>query len=306
MKPVQVGPVDVLRGQQEQEEEGEVGRRVADELDEGLPDEQAQRALWGDQVAHGEDREQEPDDEARHHLHGPVSPPPARELVVPARGQQLLAVGLGHELFLTILNGQFQSCKVISALLFQEAVVVPVVQDDFQLPGAPRLVQQVLGKLLALSGQLLVLGLELVLHLAQLLQLPAQLKGCEEGVLTGQRDEGGAGQGLVDVESGAGVAQAVHVGAGHALHAVAADLMRSGHGDPFLNQEFDDLVVICVGCQNDGGDVRSEFRELLVQEDGGHLLFPTGLLVVQQQLHGPHDLLPDGVQQSVAHVDIEA
>lgn len=88
----------MLRGQQEQEEEGEVGRRVADELDEGLPDEQAQRALWGDQVAHGEDREQEPDDEARHHLHGPVSPPPARELVVPARGQQLLAVGLGHEL----------------------------------------------------------------------------------------------------------------------------------------------------------------------------------------------------------------
>lgn len=47
---VQVGARDVLRGQQQQEEEGQVGRRVADELDEGLLDEAAQGALRRQQV----------------------------------------------------------------------------------------------------------------------------------------------------------------------------------------------------------------------------------------------------------------
>lgn len=47
---VQVGPGDVLRGQQQEEEEGEVGRRVTDELDEGLLDEAAQSALRCQQV----------------------------------------------------------------------------------------------------------------------------------------------------------------------------------------------------------------------------------------------------------------
>lgn len=47
---MQVGARDVLRGQQQQEEEGQVGRRVADELDEGLLDEAAQGALRRQQV----------------------------------------------------------------------------------------------------------------------------------------------------------------------------------------------------------------------------------------------------------------
>jgi len=47
---VQVGACDVLRGEQQEEEEGEVGRRVADELDEGLLHEAAQGALGGQQV----------------------------------------------------------------------------------------------------------------------------------------------------------------------------------------------------------------------------------------------------------------
>lgn len=71
---------------------------MADELDERLSDEQSKRAFRSYQVAHGEDREKQPYDEARHHLHGPVSSPPAWELIVPARGQQLLTVGLGHKL----------------------------------------------------------------------------------------------------------------------------------------------------------------------------------------------------------------
>lgn len=47
---MQVGPGDVLRGQQQQEEEGQVGRCVTDELDEGLLDEVSQSALRSQQV----------------------------------------------------------------------------------------------------------------------------------------------------------------------------------------------------------------------------------------------------------------
>lgn len=37
-----------------------------------------------------------------------------------------------------------------------------------------------------------------------------------------------------------------------------------------------------------------------------HLHAATGLLVIQQQLHGSHHLLTDGVQQGIADVDVEA
>lgn len=47
---MQVGAGDVLRGQQQEEEEGQVGCRVADELDEGLLDEVSQSTLGGQQV----------------------------------------------------------------------------------------------------------------------------------------------------------------------------------------------------------------------------------------------------------------
>lgn len=47
---MQVGASDVLRGQQQQEEEGQVGCGVADELDEGLLDEVSQSALGRQQV----------------------------------------------------------------------------------------------------------------------------------------------------------------------------------------------------------------------------------------------------------------
>lgn len=45
-----------------------------------------------------EDRKEQTDDEAGDQFDGPVSPPPAREAVVPQRGQQLLAVRLSHKL----------------------------------------------------------------------------------------------------------------------------------------------------------------------------------------------------------------
>lgn len=47
---MQVGASDVLRGQQQQEEKGQVGCGVTDELDEGLLDEVSQRALRSQQV----------------------------------------------------------------------------------------------------------------------------------------------------------------------------------------------------------------------------------------------------------------
>lgn len=47
---MQVGAGDVLRGQKQEEEEGQVGCCVADELDEGFLDEPSQSALWCQQV----------------------------------------------------------------------------------------------------------------------------------------------------------------------------------------------------------------------------------------------------------------
>lgn len=60
---------------------------MADELDEGLFDEEAQRTLGCQQVNQGEDREEEPDDEARHQLDHPVTTTPARETVIPQGSQ---------------------------------------------------------------------------------------------------------------------------------------------------------------------------------------------------------------------------
>ena len=75
---------------------------MADELDEGFFDEEAERTLGRQQVDQGEDGEQQADDEARHQLHHPVPPSPAREPIIPQCGQQLLAVWLGDKL----LRGQ--------------------------------------------------------------------------------------------------------------------------------------------------------------------------------------------------------
>lgn len=47
---MQVGAGDVLRGQQQEEEEGKVGRCVTDELNEGLLDKVSQSALRSQQV----------------------------------------------------------------------------------------------------------------------------------------------------------------------------------------------------------------------------------------------------------------
>lgn len=66
--------------------------------------------------------------------------------------------------------------------------------------------------------------------------------------------------------------QAVHVRVGHALHAVATYGVRLRYGDASLKKQLDDLVVVSVGGQDDGGDVWGEVGELLVQQDKRHLV----------------------------------
>ena len=60
-------------------------------------------------------------------------------------------------------------------------------------------------------------------------------------------------------------------GAGCLLHTVAADLVGPGNSDPFLDEQFDDLVVVGVGSQHDGSNVRCELRELSVHHKSGDL-----------------------------------
>lgn len=88
----------MLGGQEQQEQEGQVGRRVADELDERLADEEAVAALGNHEVAQGKDGVEEADEDAGEKLPGPVAPSPARKLVVPPGSQELLAVWLSYKL----------------------------------------------------------------------------------------------------------------------------------------------------------------------------------------------------------------
>lgn len=85
-----------------------------------------------------------------------------------------------------VLDGQFKPGKIIVvAFILQRIDVISVIEDELQLSGAACLVQQVLGELFTLLWQLLILSLKLILHLAELLQLPAELKCSKEWVLAG-------------------------------------------------------------------------------------------------------------------------
>lgn len=88
----------MLGGQEQQEQKGQVGRRVADELDEGLADEEAVATLRSDEVAESEHGVEEADEDAGEELPRPVPAPPAGKLVVPPGRQKLLAVRLSYKL----------------------------------------------------------------------------------------------------------------------------------------------------------------------------------------------------------------
>lgn len=95
---MQVCSHDVLGGQEEEEKKSQVGGCVADELDEGLLDEEAQGTPGGQQVDQGEDGEEQADGKAGDQLDRPVASAPPRETVVPQGGQELLTVWLGYKL----------------------------------------------------------------------------------------------------------------------------------------------------------------------------------------------------------------
>lgn len=43
------------------------------------------------------------------------------------------------------------------------------------------------------------------------------------------------------------------------------------HGHAFLHQELDNFIVVGVRGEDDGRDIGGEVRELLVEQDRGHL-----------------------------------
>ena len=163
-------------------------------------------------------------------------------------------------LLLLVLDGQLEAAELrpLGPLVVGHRRRRVVVEDDLQLPRPPGLLEQVDREVLALHGQLLVVDLELVLQPTQRLEFAAQLERGQDGVLAGQRDQGGAGQGLVGVDARPAVAQAVVAHAAHAVGAVAAHVV--GFGDPVapVQEDLDDLVVVPVARQDDRGDVRGE------------------------------------------------
>lgn len=96
--PVLLRGDNVLGCQEQQEEEGQVGGRVADELDKRFADEVAVATLGCREVAESEQRVEETDEDAGEELSCPMAPPPAGELIVPAGRQKLLAVWLCNKL----------------------------------------------------------------------------------------------------------------------------------------------------------------------------------------------------------------
>lgn len=86
------------RVQVDEQEEGEVGGTVYDELDEGRVDDMAHAGARYHQVAQGEQRPQHRHAQYRGHLQTRVFTPVAGRLAEPDCVEELLAVGLGHKL----------------------------------------------------------------------------------------------------------------------------------------------------------------------------------------------------------------
>lgn len=82
----------------EQQQEGEVGGAVDDELDEGRVDDLAHAGARHQQVADGQQRPQEGDAQHGGDLQAGVLAPVAGRLAEPHGVEELLAVGLGHKL----------------------------------------------------------------------------------------------------------------------------------------------------------------------------------------------------------------
>lgn len=86
------------RVQVEQQQERQVGGAVDDEFDEGRVDELAHAGAGHQEVADGEQRPQHGHAQHRGHLQAGVLASVARRLAKPDGVEELLTVGLGHEL----------------------------------------------------------------------------------------------------------------------------------------------------------------------------------------------------------------
>lgn len=64
-----------------------------------------------------------------------------------------------------------------------------------------------------------------------------------------------------------------------------------------INRQTQQLLKVIIA--------RNTSVPLVITDLFGYLFLPTWLLVVEQQLHGPHHLFPDGVQQGITHVHVE-
>lgn len=71
---------------------------MADELDEGLADEEAVSTLRRDEVAESKSGVEEADEDTGEELPCPLAASPAGELIIPPGRQKLLAVWLGYKL----------------------------------------------------------------------------------------------------------------------------------------------------------------------------------------------------------------
>lgn len=78
---------NVLGGEEQQEQKGQVGRCVADELDERFTDEEAIATLGSDEVAKSKHWVEEADEHTGEELSCPMPPSPARKFIVPSRCQ---------------------------------------------------------------------------------------------------------------------------------------------------------------------------------------------------------------------------
>ena len=77
-------------------------------------------------------------------------------------------------------------------------------------------------------------------------ELPAELEGGEDGVLAGEGDEGGRGEGPVGVNTTSGVPETVLSSRLCAVLTPAPDVVRRWQSGSSVQQDLDDLVVVGV------------------------------------------------------------
>ena len=125
--------------------------------------------------------------------------------------------------------------------------------------------------------------LELLLYLCQLLHLLSQLERAHDGVGIGKGHVGWACQGFVGVESWPGTLEGIVVLLGDAVSTLAVDWVWFLDGVTTVEEHLDNLVVVVVGCQDEGRDVRRELTLFVSPEErilhGSFVVLSAGYVV---------------------------